>query len=181
MLCWFFRFMISSAADSGNPIDRWTSRHVTSCASCGHFLRSCRTIDKRLRSEAAGWQPGPEQASRRILLNFAGMPSPSRGSRIRAALAAAACLAIGAAILFSLSIPARQPQASSPAPIAIIPTGAPWAVPWAELIRNPLATEAENLTSDTESGIRFLVACLDVRPFGAGISSRPGEATPPPQ
>lgn len=31
MLCWFFRFMISSAADSGSPGNRWARRHVTHC------------------------------------------------------------------------------------------------------------------------------------------------------
>jgi len=176
MLCWFFRFMISSAADSGSPINRWTGWHVTRCASCGRFLQSCRTIGVHLRFEAAGWQH-----SYRVVPSFTGIQPPSHGSRIHTALAAAACLAIGVAVLFSLSVPARRPRASSPASTTIIPTGAPWAVQWAELIRNPLAAEAENLASDTKSGIRFLVACLDVRPLDAGMSPRPGEPTLPPQ
>jgi len=181
MFCWFFRFMISSATDSGSVIDRWTSRHVAHCASCGQFLRSCRTIDVRLRSEAAGWQRGSEQLSRRILPNLVDVQPPSHGYRIRATLAAAACLAITAAVMLSLTMPTRQPEASAPTMTAIIPAGTQWATKWAELIKNPLAAEVENLTSDTESSIRFLVACLDVRPLGAGMTLHPGEpgASPP--
>jgi len=175
MFCWFFRFMISSATDSGSAIDRWTSRHVAHCASCGQFLQSCRTIDVRLRSEAAGWQRGSEQPAHPILPNFAGMQLPSHSYRIHAALAAAACLAITAAVMLSLTMPARQPEASAPTMTAIIPASTPWATKWAELIKNPLAVEAENLTSDTESSIRFLVACLDVRPLGTGIAPHPSE------
>jgi len=180
MFCWLFRFTISSATDSSRAIDRWTSRHVAHCASCGQFLRHCRTIDVRLRSEAAGWQRGSEQLSQRIIPNLVGVRPPNHGYRIRAALAAAACLAITAAVIFSLSMPARHPKASAPTMTTSIPAGAPWATKWAELIRNPLAAEAENLTSDTESGIRFLVACLDVRPLSAGMAPHPGEPRAPP-
>lgn len=176
MFCWFFRFVISSAADSGSPFGRWTSRHVTRCASCGQFLQSCHTIGTRLRSEAAGWQP-----SYRGVPSFTGVRLPSHNSPIRVALATAACLTISAALLLFHSIPARPPHVSSPTTTAIIPTGAQWTTKWVELIPNPLAAEAENLTSDTESGIRFLVACLDVRPLAASTAPRPGQPVLPSQ
>jgi len=182
MLCRFFRFMISSAADSGRSIGPVTSWHTMYCAGCRQFLQDCRVIDVGLRTEAAVWQRGLEQPSHRILPNFTGTPSPSHGFRIRMALAAAACLAIAAAVLLSLSMPAGPPQMSTPVTTAIIPADAPWAMQWVELIPNPLAAEAERLTRDTESGIRFLVACLDIRPLGAGIAPRLGDpASPPPQ
>ncbi len=172
MLCWFFRFMISNAADSGGSIGRWASRHAAHCASCGQFLQSCRAIDLRLQSEAPSWQAVPI---------VAGIQSPGHVFRIRMALAAAACLAVGAAVVFFHTIPAKPPQVSSPAAAAIIPVDTPWTAKWVELIPNPLAAEAKNLTSDTESGIRFLVACLDVRPLAAGAGPRPGQSVLSPQ
>ncbi len=181
MLCWFFRFMISSAADSGSPGNRWARRHVTHCAGCRQFLQSCRTIDIRLRSEADRWQQAPERPSPWILPHVTRMQPPNHGFRIRMALAAAACLVIAAAVLFSLSTPAGRPHASGPATTAFIPGGAPWATQWVGLIPNPLAAEAERLTGDAKSGIRFLVACLDVRPLGADVTLRPSESSPPPQ
>ena len=172
MLCRFFRFMISSAADSGSPIGRWTSRHVAHCASCGQFLQSCRTINLRLRSEVSEWRP-----SWRTVPIVTGTRSPSHILRIRVALAAAACLAIGAAVMLFHPISAKPPHVSLPTTAAIIPAGAPWTARWVELIPNPLAAEADNLTRDTESGIRFLVACLDVRPVSPGL----GEPIQPPR
>jgi hypothetical protein len=175
MFCWFFRFTISSAADSGSPVGRWTSRHVARCAGCRQFLQSCRVMNVRLRSEAARWQQGPGQLSRRILPDFAKLQPASHHHRIRMALAAAACVALTAATLFYLSTPARQPEVPRVATGVIVPTGAEWAAKWAELIPNPLAVEAKRLTSDTESGIRFVVACLDVRPLVANRVPNPGE------
>ena len=172
MLCWFFQFRISNAADSGGPIGRWTSRHAAHCASCGQFHQSCRMIDLRLRSEAPSWQAVPI---------ITGIQSPSCSFRIRMAVAAAACLAIGAAVVFFHAISAKPPQVPSPATAAMIPVDTPWTAKWAELIPNPLAAEAKNLTSDTESGIRFLVACLDVRPLAAGAAPRPGQSVLSPQ
>jgi hypothetical protein len=41
---------------------------------------------------------------------------------------------------------------------------APPNVSLTRVMQNPLETELENLTADTQSGVRFLVACLDVNP-----------------
>jgi hypothetical protein len=180
MFCRLFRFMISSAADSGNAVDRWTSRHIAHCVSCRQFLQSCRTIDVRLRSEAAAWRQGSGQLSRRIPPNLSDIQPPSHGSRIRVALAAAACLVIAWAAVLLFSTPTKPPAPPTAMTGAIIPTGTQWATKWAELIQNPLAAEAKHLTSDTESGVRFLVACLDVRPLGANMAPPPGESGPPP-
>ncbi len=180
MLCRLFRFMISSAADSDSSVNRWARRHVTRCVACRQFLQSCRTIDVRLRSEADEWQQALEHLSPATLACSPGVRSSGHGLRVRTALAAA-CLAVTTAILFLLSVPARPPQASGPAAPAFIPGGAPWATQWVALIPNPLATEAEHLTGDAESGIRFIVACLDVHPLATGVTPRPGGSPIPPQ
>jgi len=179
MRCWFFRFVISSAADSGTSIGRWTSRHVAHCASCRQFLRSCRMIDVRLRSEAAGWQQDAQHLSGQILPNLVKMQPLNHRHRIRATLAAAACVAVTAAALFYLSRPTRGPQAPPTTTGVIIPAGTQWAAKWVEFIPNPLAVEAQRLTNDTESGIRFVVACLNVRPLTSNLAPRPGEPESP--
>jgi len=182
MLCRCFRFMISSAADSGRPVGPVTGRHIARCAGCRQFLQNCQWLAEGLRSEAAKWERGSGRLSCRIALNPARVQL-SHGSPIRVALAAAACIAIAAAaVLLSLMTPARPPQMPAPtAGVAIpAPAGMPWTTRWVEIIETPLAAEAENLTSDAKSGIRFLVACLDVRPVGTDMVPRPGEPGPPP-
>lgn len=180
MFCRLFRFTISSAADSGSVIGRWTNRHVARCASCRRFLQDCRQIGVRLRSEAAAWRQDSPQISAGILPSLATLQPSSRSSQIRVALAAAACIAIAGAGMLLLSTPAKAPKTPAVVTSAIIPADTQWATKWTTLIGNPLAAEAERLTSDTESGIRFLVACLDVRPLGANMSPHPGEPGPPP-
>jgi hypothetical protein len=181
MLCWFFRFMISSTADSDRPIGPAANRHVARCVGCRQFLQSCRVMDVRLRSEAAKWQQGPERLSHQVLPNLVRLEPVGHRHRIRAALAAAACVAITAAALFYLSMSTPKPQLPPTTTGAIIPASTQWAAKWAEFIPNPLAAEAKRLTSDTESGIRFVVACLDVRPLVANVVPNPGESGPPPQ
>lgn len=181
MLCWFFRFMISSAADTGSAIGQWTRRHIARCASCREFLQICRTIDMRLRSDAAAWRQGSGQLFHPLGPSLAGMQPSSHISRIRVVFAAAACIAIATAAIFWFTTPTRPPQAPTTTMGSLTPAGPQWATKWTQLIKNPLATEAEHLTSDTESGIRFLVACLDVRPVGADVAPRPGGSASPPQ
>lgn len=182
MLCRFFRFVISSAADSGRPVGPVTGRHIARCASCRQFLRSCQWLTEGLRSEAARWERDPGRLSCRISLNPARV-RPSHGFPIRVALAAAACIAIAAAAtILSLMTPARPPQMPAPTTGLVIPApaGTQWTTKWVEIIETPLAAEAENLTNDAKSGIRFLAACLDVRPLGADMVPRRGEPGSPP-
>jgi len=176
MLCRLFRFMISSAADSGKRIGPATSRHVARCASCRQFLGSCQRLAEGLRFEAAEWGRGSGQLCRRLPLNPIETPVRNHGLLMRVALAAAACIAITATVTLALMTSTRRPQSPVAAVGVAIPAGTQWTVKWVEIVQTPLAAEAENLTSDAESGIRFLAACLDVRPIGAGLSTRPPDA-----
>jgi hypothetical protein len=176
MFCRLFRFMISSAADSGKRIGPVTSRHVARCESCRQFLQSCRQIAERLQSEASEWERGSGPLCRPLSLNTTRMLTRSHGFPIRVALAAVACIAIIAAVTLSLVTSTRRPQAPA-APVGVaMPAGTQWTMRWVEIVQTPLAAEAENLTNDAKSGIRFLAACLDVRPLGDDISTRPPDA-----
>ena len=48
------------------------------------------------------------------------------------------------------------------------------------LFESPLLTEAQNLSSDARSGIRFLVACLVIEPPGSGVTTQIEQSGPPP-
>ena len=173
MLCRLFQFMISSAADSGRRVGPATTRHLARCESCRQFLRSCRQIAEQLQSEAAEWERDLRPLYDPSALNNAPMPARSCGSPMRVALAAAACIAIGAAVALSLMTSTKRSR-SPVAPVGVaIPAGTQWTTKWCGIVQAPLATEAENLRSDAKSGIQFLAACLDVRPAGVDRSAQP--------
>jgi hypothetical protein len=54
------------------------------------------------------------------------------------------------------------------------------AATWTRVFEAPLLTEAQNLSNSAQSGLRFLVACLTVRPPAAGTPAMMGESGPPP-
>jgi len=141
----------------------------------------CLSLGEGLRREAArSVENGvlPADFSRRIL---AGVPASGRSAqseeRITPAIRwwrpalAAACIAVAALIgvLFVTSSPSEPPVAA-PASIdglyKLMGDGHPTA--WAGFIEKPLAGEIENLTQDTASAVRFLVACVRVDPTQAG-------------
>jgi len=164
-MCWFFRLMISLAADSGGPVGRLTSRHLARCASCRRFHESCHVIEETLRFDAAQYARASGQFTHGVLSRLASAQLSNRRRPIRAVLAVAACIAIAAAAAVLLTRPATQPPGPSRATIAVfVPPDADPGTAWTRLIQRPLVAEAQSLTNDTESGIRFLVACLDVNP-----------------
>ena len=176
MLCRLFRFMISLAADSGKGIGPVTSRHIARCESCRQFFRSCQRLAEGLQSETAEWERGLTPRCSRPSLKNARTPARRHGSPVRAALAAAACIIVIVAITLSLVTSARPPHAPAPTVGLAMPTSTQWTTKWLEIVQTPLATEAENLTSDAKSGIRFLAACLDVHPAGVDASAHPRDA-----
>jgi hypothetical protein len=178
MFCRLFRFMISSAADSGGPIGPATGRHIAHCEGCRQFLLSCQQLAEGLRSEAARWEQGSGQPCCRVLASRARMPGSSHSLPVRVALAAAACIAIVAAAALSLMTSPRPTQAPATTMAVAFPASPQWTAKWVEIVQTPLVAEAENLRSDAQSGIRFLAACLDVRPVGVDVPVRPGDAAP---
>jgi len=165
MTCWFFRLMISLAADSGDPVGRLTSRHVAGCAGCRRFQEDCGVIEGALRADAAQYARTSGQCTHRVLSRQVESQPSNRGWPVRVALAVAACIVIAAAAAVFLTRPATQPAGPSAVTIvAFVPPDADLETAWTRLVERPLVAEAESLTNDTESGIRFLVACLNVSP-----------------
>jgi hypothetical protein len=165
MTCWFFRLMISLAADSGVSVGRLTSRHVAGCVGCRRFQEDCGVIEGALRADGAQYAWGSGRFTHRVLSRLGDSQPSNRAWPVRAALAVAACIVIAATAAVFLTRPATQPAGPSTVTIvAFVPPDADLETAWTRLIERPLVAEAESLTNDTESGIRFLVACLNVSP-----------------
>lgn len=179
MFCRLFRFMISSAADSGDPLGPATERHVARCEDCRQFLASCRRLGAGLRAEASQWERDLGGSSRGPAFPGKGhRPNLRPGLPIRAALAVAAAVIAFAAVALPF-VTVRRPADSPPTTIAVaLPADTQWTAKWVEALQTPLTTEAENLRSDARSGIRFLAACLDVRPLGVELPAGPGDTGP---
>jgi hypothetical protein len=173
--------MISDAADADHPLGRLTGRHLVHCERCRRFHESCRQLGARLRSEAAdpGRASGP--FARQVLAGLADTRRASQGPSVETRIAAAACVAVAA--LAGLLLLARTPRPPErPIPPVGIPRLAGMGLrgAWSHVLERPLTTEVQKLTEDTESSVRFLVACLDVSPLN-NRAAPPGEPfTPPP-
>lgn len=178
MLCSVFRFMISSAADSGKligPVARW---HLARCGGCRQFHRSCRTLGEALRSEAIVLSGASGSLTGPILAGL----SRARRRPVRplwTAVAAAACVAMAAWIV-AVGRRAESPMSPVPAAYAIATPRIELPVTWPHVFEAPLLTEARNLSHSAQSGIRFLVSCLTVASPERVESPLLGESTPPP-
>jgi hypothetical protein len=153
--------MISHAADSDQALGGSTQRHVARCTACRQFHESCQSLGQRLRDEAARAGNASEQQTQRILAAVGDRPGRAQRVHVPARMAAAACLAAALLIAGALLVDRSGPPESPPG-LTRLP--APPNVDLARVMQNPLETEMKNLTADTESGVRFLVACLDVSP-----------------
>ena len=174
MFCWFFRLVISDAADRGRDLGRIARRHLGRCATCCRFQEDCRWIEAGLRTQATrvAGRPGPTSPQAPAVDAVAG-PQCRCATPARIGLSIAASVAVTAATVLVLRGRTEEtPQPAARQETKLVPTGV-----LAELLERPLTTEVQNLASDTESGVRFLVACLDARPSGA-LGTQPGSPGP---
>jgi hypothetical protein len=83
-----------------------------------------------------------------------------------AVAAASIALAVLVGALF-LAPPQTEPPPPGPRRVTEIPSLTRYEIPtaaWAGLVERPLAGEFKNLADNTESAVRFLVACVAVDP-----------------
>jgi len=177
--------MISSAVDAGNELSAATQRHIDNCSDCEGFRQMCLSLGEGLRREATRRDAGdelPADFGPRVLATmpargaggFALPISPMGTLRrwVRPALAVA-CIACAALIgvLFLTYSPTKPPTPDSARIDGLYELMDDGHLrlrrTWAGLVRKPLASEIENLTQDTESAVRFLVACVAVDPTNA--------------
>jgi hypothetical protein len=176
MVCWLFRLMISHTADKDNQPSDIIREHMCNCADCREFYKTFQSLGERLTREAL---ISDSRTSRRLNEHIL-KAIPSRmteTNKVRIKLwtaAAAACLAlivlIGASLLvFKPNAPDIVQPGRDKMTVAIQElrsiyrqVGQDLPITWPQVIEEPLANEFENLANDTESAVRFLVACVAV-------------------
>lgn len=179
MFCSIFRFMISHAADSDSRLSGATEKHIRHCASCREFYETCLSLGEGLAREAAiSNEEVSEYLSARVLKGTSRRRTDTYtiGLRMRP-MVAAACMALIVLMGVLFLAVRRNGQDTNPSgrvePVAALRTlvGENFPAGWQGLIKEPLANELNNLTNDTESALRFLVACVAV-----DISSTEGKS-----
>ncbi len=168
MFCWFFRLKISHAADMDKSLSLLTKRHVDSCTRCREFYNLCQWFSENLPREAAGLRDRISASLSKRILEGVGSEKP-KTYKVRSKLrpiAAAACIAliISAGVLL---VARRRPnraadETEQPATGLVKLVGQEPSGRVAELFEEPLATELQNIVEDTESAVRFLLACVPV-------------------
>lgn len=164
--------MISHALDVGKRLSGLTRKHVRVCAGCRQFYETCQSLAEDLRREAAivSHEGGRGALSGRILAAVTQRRRETYKVRIKlwpVVTAASVGLIVLTSVLF---LPGRHDDrtVSTPVdtnrPVRPLPNLASRSLPqdWPQLIEKPLAGEVKNLVDDTESAVRFLVACVSV-------------------
>lgn len=189
MFCSIFRLMISHAADGDNRLSEATEKHIRHCVSCREFYETCLSLGKGLAREAAiSNEEVSERLSARVLKGTSRRRTDTYSVRLRMRpMVAAACVAL--IVLTGVLLLLRQPEKQQPnqyeqaakvihdivvsadnlAGGSLAKEQFPGG--WSGLIEEPLAGELNNLANDTESALRFLVACVAV-----DISSAEGKS-----
>lgn len=181
MFCWFFRFMISRAADGNTNVSEATRRHIRHCADCREFYDTCLSLGEGLTREAAiSNQEVSEQLSARVLKGMSCRRTEVHKVEIKLWIAAAAACVALIVLIGALFLVARRDERDNVQPgqtqmaVAIQQLRAVYEqvgqdipITWPEVIEEPLATEFKSLVDDTESAVRFLVACVAVDISGA--------------
>ena len=176
MFCWFYKFMISHVQDRESSPSGLTKKHICHCPDCHQFFNTSRSLGECLTRQAAVSNKRLSgRLSKHILSAVHNQGTEIRKVRIKFWIpAAAACLAlvilIGSLLLVlkrnsQNNIPPGRPQMG----VAIQElrniyeqVGRDLPATWPQLIERPLAGEYERLANDTQSAVRFLVACVDV-------------------
>lgn len=176
MVCWLFRLMISHTADNDNQPSAIIQEHMCNCGDCSQFYKTCQSLGERLTREALISNSRTSSRLNDHILRAI----PSRRTETHKVgmklwtVAAAACLAlivlIGASLLV-IKPNGRNNVQPNPAQMSVAiqelrsvyrQVGQDLPITWPQVIEEPLANEFENLTNDTESAVRFLVACVAV-------------------
>lgn len=171
MLCTYYQWKLSAAADEQKAVSASVLRHLRRCARCRQFAHHLGTLDTRLAQEAAGWA-APETISISKAAHAAIQLRAYHRPAHRRVVAAAAC----AAVLFVgafLWMQGNTNRAYSPNPVAElqrlwselpIPASQeplhPAAMP--QLLNQYYYRELSNIAADTKSAATLASACLGV-------------------
>ena len=177
MFCWFFKFMISHVQDGGGSPSGITQKHIRRCADCRQFFNTCYSLGECLTREAAVSNKRLSgRLSEHILSAIHNQGTEIRKVQMKFWIpAAAACLALIVLIGSLLLLTRRDDSRDDIQPGQLQMTvaiqelrkvydqvGRDIPANWPRMIEKPLASEYERLANDTQSAVRFLVACVNV-------------------
>lgn len=170
MFCPFHKFMISNALDADRPLWSVTQRHVDQCPQCSRFHALCRSMGRRLKADSHHLDGiVSKNLSDRILedLTATEVRRTTISVRLQPLLTAACILVLAAisAVLLLKRPPAPPDDQYVRATAAVRDIYESGALLAGGLTRgNPLESEIRNLTVDTESAVRFVIANMAVTP-----------------
>ena len=181
MLCWFYKWKISDTFDGDGSLSDGCRRHLLQCNHCRQFFKSSIALGERLSLEAALTCPDvPAQLRQRIALTVS---SSNRKTlkppfSIRRSVAAACVAAVLMTALFAVTAHRRGGGSD----VEVVPASAmlqsifytdemtvdnlPESV--GGFVERPLAGQLEAIAKQTESAVKFLIACTTVEMPGAG-------------
>ena len=185
MVCWLFRLMISQTIDKDDQPSGTIQEHVCKCRDCREFYNTCQSLGENLTREAA---IANDKTYRRLNRQVIGAISTQRIHTQKPNIklwisATAACIALFFLLGALLMLARRdgpgivQPKQSQIAEgiqelrIIYSQVGSDLPIIRPGVIEKPLANEFKSLTNDTQSAVRFLVACVTVDI--AGVERRP--------
>jgi len=181
MLCWFYRWNISSTFDGDGSLSDRCRRHLLQCDRCREFFKSSIALGEQLSLEAALTCPDvPAQLRQRIALTVSSSNrktlKPPFGVRRSVA---AACVA--AAVLMTALFAVTAHRRGGGSDVEVAPASAmlqsifytnemtvdnlPESV--GGFVERPLAGQLETIAKQTESAVKFLIACTTVEMSGA--------------
>ncbi len=182
MLCWFYRWKISDTFDGDGSLPDRCRRHLLQCERCGEFFKTSIALGERLSLEAALTCPDvPAQLRQRIALTVSSSnrktPKPPFGVRRSVA---AACVA--AAVLITALFAVTAHRRGGDPHVEVAPVSAtlqsifytnemtidnlPESV--GGFVERPLTGQLETIAKQTESAVKFLIACATVEMPSAG-------------
>ncbi len=176
MFCWSYRWKISGTLDDGGSLSDRCRRHLLQCQRCGEFFKSSIAIGERLSLEAAMTSPDiPAQLRQRIALTISNSNRKTSKPPVnipRSVVAACVMAAVLMTALFAVTARRRSPDpdigiAQASATLQSIfhaeeltvenlpesPGG---------FVERPLTGQLEAIARQTESAVKFLIACTAI-------------------
>jgi predicted anti-sigma-YlaC factor YlaD len=165
MLCIYYRWKISNAADDNTPLSQSVTAHVCRCAACRHYYRQVMALDEQLGQQSQTWRssnpvPSPVEMSAEAATSW--ISQKRWGVRI----AAAVLLIAGLWIILHDNLPgSRRELMNQYRPwLSYVPISEqtmPSVVP--AMMTDYYQRELSTLAKDTHSAAEFAASCVGVK------------------
>ncbi len=181
MFCWFYRWKISDTFDGDGSLPDRCRRHLLQCDRCREFFKTSIALGEQLSLEAALTCPDvPAQLRQRIALTVSSSnrktlkPPFGIGRSVAAACVAAAVLMTA---LFAVTAHRRGGSDLEVAPASAMLQSIFYTdeitidnlhESVGGFVERPLAGQLEIIAKQTESAVKFLIACTTVEMPDAG-------------